>query len=414
MSSLPLYFDYAATTPVDERVIRAMVECLGYQACFGNPASNSHAYGRQARRAVERAREQVAALVGASAGQIVWTSGATESNNLALKGVAQALDAPGHLITSRLEHKAVLDTVQQLADDGWSVTWLAPGTDGLIRPEQVEAAWRADTRLVSLMRVNNELGTLTDIAAIGERVRERGALFHVDAAQASGKVAIDLGRLAVDLMSFSAHKTYGPKGIGALYVGPRAERRLKAQIHGGGHEQGLRSGTLATHQIVGMGEAFALAGELFEEEGRRIAGLQRRLLEGLAQIDGWRLNGSADARIAHTLNLTFDNPAFVPQALESSLAVSSTSACNSARPAPSHVLLALGHDAASAGRSVRLSLGRYTRASAISPGNRRRAARPGRNCSRRTSACCWRATSCCRKKSSARPAWSSRSPTTPN
>ncbi|HEK1453799.1 TPA: aminotransferase class V-fold PLP-dependent enzyme [Pseudomonas aeruginosa] len=304
---------------------------------------------------------QVAALVGASAGQIVWTSGATESNNLALKGVAQALDAPGHLITSRLEHKAVLDTVQQLADDGWSVTWLAPGTDGLIRPEQVEAAWRADTRLVSLMRVNNELGTLTDIAAIGERVRERGALFHVDAAQASGKVAIDLGRLAVDLMSFSAHKTYGPKGIGALYVGPRAERRLKAQIHGGGHEQGLRSGTLATHQIVGMGEAFALAGELFEEEGRRIAGLQRRLLEGLAQIDGWRLNGSADARIAHTLNLTFDNPAFVPQALESSLAVSSTSACNSARPAPSHVLLALGHDAASAGRSVRLSLGRYTR-----------------------------------------------------
>ncbi|SPY52952.1 putative pyridoxal-phosphate dependent enzyme [Pseudomonas aeruginosa] len=272
MSSLPLYFDYAATTPVDERVIRAMVECLGYQACFGNPASNSHAYGRQARRAVERAREQVAALVGASAGQIVWTSGATESNNLALKGVAQALDAPGHLITSRLEHKAVLDTVQQLADDGWSVTWLAPGTDGLIRPEQVEAAWRADTRLVSLMRVNNELGTLTDIAAIGERVRERGALFHVDAAQASGKVAIDLGRLAVDLMSFSAHKTYGPKGIGALYVGPRAERRLKAQIHGGGHEQGLRSGTLATHQIVGMGEAFALAGELFEEEGRRIAG----------------------------------------------------------------------------------------------------------------------------------------------
>ena len=313
MSSLPLYFDYAATTPVDERVIRAMVECLGYQACFGNPASNSHAYGRQARRAVERAREQVAALVGASAGQIVWTSGATESNNLALKGVAQALDAPGHLITSRLEHKAVLDTVQQLADDGWSVTWLAPGTDGLIRPEQVEAAWRADTRLVSLMRVNNELGTLTDIAAIGERVRERGALFHVDAAQASGKVAIDLGRLAVDLMSFSAHKTYGPKGIGALYVGPRAERRLKAQIHGGGHEQGLRSGTLATHQIVGMGEAFALAGELFEEEGRRIAGLQRRLLEGLAQIDGWRLNGSADARIAHTLNLTFDNPAFVPR-----------------------------------------------------------------------------------------------------
>ena len=358
MSSLPLYFDYAATTPVDERVIRAMVECLGYQACFGNPASNSHAYGRQARRAVERAREQVAALVGASAGQIVWTSGATESNNLALKGVAQALDAPGHLITSRLEHKAVLDTVQQLADDGWSVTWLAPGTDGLIRPEQVEAAWRADTRLVSLMRVNNELGTLTDIAAIGERVRERGALFHVDAAQASGKVAIDLGRLAVDLMSFSAHKTYGPKGIGALY----AARRAAAE----GADPRRRTRAGPAFRDPGdppdrrYGRGLRPRRRAFEEEGRRIAGLQRRLLEGLAQIDGWRLNGSADARIAHTLNLTFDNPAFVPRHW------SPAWRCPAPRPATRRgrrrpTCFALGHDAASAGRSVRLSLGRYTR-----------------------------------------------------
>ena len=361
MSSLPLYFDYAATTPVDERVIRAMVECLGYQACFGNPASNSHAYGRQARRAVERAREQVAALVGASAGQIVWTSGATESNNLALKGVAQALDAPGHLITSRLEHKAVLDTVQQLADDGWSVTWLAPGTDGLIRPEQVEAAWRADTRLVSLMRVNNELGTLTDIAAIGELTRSRGVLFHVDAAQSTGKVEIDLDKLKVDLMSFSAHKTYGPKGIGALYVRRKPRVRIEGQMHGGGHERGMRSGTLATHQIVGMGEAFRIAKEEMAQENARVLALRDRFF---AQIDGLEelyINGSMTSRVPHNLNVSFNyvEGESLIMALKD-LAVSSGSACTSASLEPSYVLRALGRNDELAHSSIRFTFGRFT------------------------------------------------------
>ena len=359
---LPIYLDYSATTPVDPRVAQKMSECLLMDGNFGNPASRSHVFGWKAEEAVENARRQVAELVNADPREIVWTSGATESDNLAIKGVAHFYSGKGkHIITSKIEHKAVLDTCRQLEREGFEVTYLEPGEDGLITPALVEAALRDDTILVSVMHVNNEIGTVNDIAAIGELTRSRGVLFHVDAAQSTGKVEIDLDKLKVDLMSFSAHKTYGPKGIGALYVRRKPRVRIEGQMHGGGHERGMRSGTLATHQIVGMGEAFALAGELFEEEGRRIAGLQRRLLEGLAQIDGWRLNGSADARIAHTLNLTFDNPAFVPQALESSLAVSSTSACNSARPAPSHVLLALGHDAASAGRSVRLSLGRYTR-----------------------------------------------------
>ncbi|AKV09959.1 class V aminotransferase [Pseudomonas fluorescens NCIMB 11764] len=361
MNKRPLYFDYAATTPVDERVILVMVECLGFSGNFGNPASSSHAFGQQARQTVEQARQQVAELVGAQANQIVWTSGATESNNLALKGVAQARGVSGgHVITSQIEHKAILDTAKQLQDAGVAVTYLVPDEEGLITAQAVSEAMREDTFLVSLMLVNNELGTVNDIAAIGEVVRARDALFHVDAAQGAGKVAIDLTRLPVDLMSFSAHKIYGPKGIGALYVGPRAQPRLQAQIHGGGHEGGLRSGTLATHQIAAMGEAFALAAQLFDEEKTRIARLRERLLEPLLTIPGVRLNGSATQRIPHTLSLTFNEGDFNPAALSASIAFSATSACNSASNAPSHVLLALGHDARSASRTIRLSLGRFT------------------------------------------------------
>lgn len=361
MNKRPLYFDYAATTPVDERVIQVMVECLGYSGNFGNPASSSHAFGQQARQTVEQARQQVADLVGAEPEQIVWTSGATESNNLALKGVAQARTASGgHIITSQIEHKAILDTAKQLQDAGVAVTYLMPDAQGLITEQAVAAAMREDTYLVSLMLVNNELGTVNDIAAIGETVRARDALFHVDAAQGAGKVAIDLARLPVDLMSFSAHKIYGPKGIGALYVGPRAQQRLQAQIHGGGHERGLRSGTLATHQIAGMGAAFALAAQVFEEEHAAIERLRARLLEPLLSLPGVRLNGCASRRIPHTLSVTFNEGEFSSAALSHSIAFSATSACNSASNTPSHVLLALGHDARSAGRTIRLSLGRFT------------------------------------------------------
>ncbi|MDR6355035.1 cysteine sulfinate desulfinase/cysteine desulfurase-like protein [Pseudomonas psychrotolerans] len=276
MDALPLYFDYAATTPVDDAVIEAMLGCLGRQSVFGNPASRGHAFGNDAQHAVDKARQEVAELVGAQPEQLIWTSGATESNNLALLGVARRR-GQGHLITSCLEHRAVLDTAAQLEAEGFAVTYLTPNEQGLITADAVAQAWRDDTFLVSLMLVNNELGTLTDIASIGTQVRARGALFHVDAAQATGKVAIDLARLDVDLMSFSAHKTYGPKGIGALYVGPRAEGALQAQIHGGGHERGLRSGTLATHQIVGMGTAFVLAGQAMVRENERLTGPARPL-----------------------------------------------------------------------------------------------------------------------------------------
>ncbi|QLF94330.1 aminotransferase class V-fold PLP-dependent enzyme [Pseudomonas sp. ABC1] len=362
MTTLPLYFDYAATTPVDDRVIQAMLACLGNTGTFGNPASSSHAFGQHARAAVELARQQVGDLVGASADDLVWTSGATESNNLAIKGVAQGGDgARRHIVTSRLEHKAVLDTVLQLEQQGFPVTWLEPDTEGLIQPKAVRAALRDDTLLVSLMLVNNELGTLTDIAAIGALVREQGALFHVDAAQATGKVDIDLARLAVDLMSFSAHKTYGPKGIGMLYVGERARESLRAQIHGGGHEQGLRSGTLATHQIVGMGSAFALAQAEMAQERQRIDELSALLRDALLALPGVRLNGSASQRIPHTLNLLIERPGFEPGDLGEELALSTTSACNSASGGPSHVLLALGLSPAQAYSSLRLSLGRHTR-----------------------------------------------------
>jgi cysteine desulfurase len=365
MKSLPLYFDYAATTPVDERVIQVMVECLGMSGNFGNPASSSHVFGQQARVAVEQARRQVAELVGAQAGQIIWTSGATESNNLALKGVAQEHaqrlgKTAGHIITSQIEHKAIIDTAQQLQAAGYEVTFLAPDAQGVITADAVSAALREDTFLVSLMLVNNELGTLNDIDQIGQRVRDHGALFHVDAAQGAGKVKIDLATLAVDLMSFSAHKVYGPKGIGALYVGPRAEQRVLAQIHGGGHESGLRSGTLATHQIAGMGAAFALANEALEQEIAHIQHLNLRLREQLADVAGLRINGSATQRIAHTLSLTFGNGDFSAATLGHGLAFSSTSACNSAKNTPSHVLLALGHDAQAASQTIRLSLGRFT------------------------------------------------------
>ncbi|MEN4961105.1 aminotransferase class V-fold PLP-dependent enzyme [Pseudomonas syringae] len=369
MNEPVLYFDYAATTPVDERVIRVMVDCLGASGNFGNPASSSHSFGQKARLAVELAREQVAHLVGAQASQIIWTSGATESSNLALKGVAQERakrqaavgGRPGHIITSLIEHKATLDTARQLEEQGVDVTWLAPDSEGLISADAVSAALRDDTFLVSLMLVNNELGTVNDIAEIGRRVRGHGALLHVDAAQGAGKLPIDLSQLAVDLMSLSAHKIYGPKGIGALYVGPRAQQRVLAQIHGGGHECGLRSGTLATHQIAGMGAAFALAAEVLEEEAVEIQRLSDLLCDRLAEIPGVCINGSPTQRIAHTLSFTFTHNDLDVAALGESLAFSSTSACNSAKNLPSHVLLALGLSPQAASQTIRLSLGRFTR-----------------------------------------------------
>ncbi|EOG3620181.1 cysteine desulfurase family protein [Pseudomonas putida] len=360
MPSAPLYFDYAATTPVDDRVIETMLACLGNQANFGNPASSGHAFGQAARHTVQQARQQVAERVGAQAENLVWTSGATESNNLALKGIAQGIGQPGHLITSQLEHKAVLDTVAELERQGWAVTRLAPDAAGLIQPASVQAALRADTRLVSLMAVNNELGTVTDVAAIGQQVRAHGALLHVDAAQAVGKLVIDLNAMSVDLMSFSAHKVYGPKGIGALYVGPRARTLMRAQMHGGGHEQGLRSGTLATHQIAGMGSAFALAGQPGDSEHQRLEQLAARLREGLLALPGITLNGCVTHRIPHTLNLCIDSKGFNSAALAGELALSTTSACNSASNAASHVLLALGLDERQARNSVRLSIGRFS------------------------------------------------------
>lgn len=361
MTNNALYLDYAATTPVDEQVIEAMVACMGRDGHFGNPASSGHGYGQVARQAVEQARRQVANAVGAPADTVIWTSGATESNNLAIKGIAHDSTAQRrHIITSAVEHKAVIDTVKTLERHGFPVTWLQPDANGLIQPQAVQAALREDTLLVSLMLVNNELGTLTDIASIGTLVREHGALFHVDAAQAVGKVKVNLASLAVDLMSFSAHKAYGPKGIGALYVGPRAHALLQAQIHGGGHEGGFRSGTLATHQIVGMGEAFALAVNKADAENRRIAELSSHLREGLLALPDVQLNGCPEQRIPHTLNLCITRSGFTSAQLSHALALSSTSACNSASNAPSHVLLAMGLDTNKALASVRVSLGRYT------------------------------------------------------
>lgn len=357
-----VYLDYAATTPVDPRVVARMVECLGPDGNFANPASRTHAPGWFAEEAVEEARAQVAELVHCDVRELVWTSGATESDNLAIKGAAQALRNAGrHIVTSTIEHKAVIDSCRWLEKNGWDVTWLSPTAEGIVEPEQLSAALRDDTVLVSLMHVNNEIGTVNDIAALGAVCRGRRVLFHVDAAQSTGKLAIDLARLPVDLMSFSAHKSYGPKGVGALYVRRAPEVQLAAQIHGGGHERGLRSGTLPTHQIVGMGAAFALAGEEMAEETARIARLRDRFRQGLAALPGVLLNGSATRRIPHNLNLAFTGleGEVLINALRG-IAVSTGSACNSATVEPSYVLTGIGLDRARADASLRFSLGRFT------------------------------------------------------
>lgn len=359
---LPIYLDYAATTPVDPQVAQKMCACLTMDGTFANPASRSHLYGWQAEEAVELARRQVADLVGADPREIIWTSGATESDNLAIKGAAHAFAERGrHIVTSQIEHKAVIDSCRQLEREGFEVTYLKPGADGLITPEQLRAALREDTILVSLMQVNNEIGVINDIAALGAVVRERGILFHVDAAQSTGKLPIDLKQLPVDLMSFSAHKSYGPKGVGALYVRRSPDVRIEALIHGGGHERGMRSGTLAPHQLVGMGEAFAMAGAQMVSETRRIAALHAQLLEGLAGLDGVSLNGSAEHRVPHNLNLAFSgvDGELLLLALRD-LALSTGSACTSASVEPSYVLRAIGLPDGLAHSSIRLSLGRYT------------------------------------------------------
>jgi len=356
----PIYLDYAATTPVDPRVVQQMVPYLYEQ--FGNPASRSHAYGWAAEEAVEIAREHVAALIGADPREIVWTSGATESNNLAIKGAALFNKAKGrHLITLKTEHKAVLDTMRELEREGFEVTYLDVMGNGLLDLEVLKAALRPDTILVSVMHVNNEIGVIQDIAAIGALCRSRGILFHVDAAQASGKVAIDLSRLPVDLMSLSAHKTYGPKGIGALYVRRKPRVRIEALIHGGGHERGMRSGTLPTHQIVGMGEAYRLARESMASENERIRALRDRLLTALQTIPEVRVNGDLAQRVPHNLNISFQ---FVEgESLlmgMKGIAVSSGSACTSASLEPSYVLRALGLSDEIAHSSIRFSVGRFT------------------------------------------------------
>ncbi|MFD2228840.1 IscS subfamily cysteine desulfurase [Alkalimarinus sediminis] len=360
--SSPIYLDYSATTPVDSRVAEKMMNCLTLEGVFGNPASRSHIYGWQAESAVETARKQVAQLINCDPREVVWTSGATESDNLAIKGVAEANCAKGkHIITSSIEHKAVLDCCAFLETKGFEVTYLKPGVDGLIVPAQVNAAMRDDTILVSLMHVNNEIGVITDIDAIGELTSARGVLFHVDAAQSAGKVEIDLERQKVDLMSFSAHKIYGPKGMGALFVRRQPGVTIQAQIHGGGHERGMRSGTLPTHQIVGMGEAFRIAKEEMEEENKRIRLLRDRLWSGLSKLDGLYLNGDQECRVAGNLNIAIDGVDGESLMLGlKDIAVSSGSACDSANLDPSYVLKGIGVSDPLALASIRVSLGRFT------------------------------------------------------
>jgi cysteine desulfurase len=360
MSALPIYMDYSATTPVDPRVAEKMIPFLTEH--FGNPASRSHAFGWTAEQAVETAREQVAALVNANPKEIIWTSGATESNNLALKGAAHFHQAKGkHLITVKTEHKAVLDTMRELEREGFRVTYLEVGADGLLDLEGFAAALQPDTILASVMYVNNEIGVIQDIAALGKICREHGVLFHVDAAQATGKVEIDLEQLAVDMMSFSAHKTYGPKGIGALYVRRKPRMRLEAQMHGGGHERGLRSGTLATHQIVGMGAAFEIARTSMGTENERIRMLRDRLHNGFSDLEQVFVNGDMERRVPHNINLSFNyvEGESLLMAIKD-IAVSSGSACTSASLEPSYVLRALGLSDEMAHSSIRFSLGRFT------------------------------------------------------
>ena len=356
----PIYLDYSATTPVDPRVAEKMIPWLTEH--FGNPASRSHAYGWEAEEAVENARAEVARLVNCDAKEIVWTSGATESNNLAIKGAAHFYAAKGkHVVTVKTEHKAVLDTVRELERVGFEATYLDPEPSGLVDPAKFEAALRPDTVLASVMLVNNEIGMIQPVAQFGETCRRKGVLFHVDAAQATGKVPIDLGSLKVDLMSFSAHKTYGPKGIGALYVRRKPRVRLEAQMHGGGHEKGMRSGTLATHQIVGMGEAFRLARLEMATENERIRMLRDRLLAGLRGMEEVYVNGDLDHRVPHNLNVSFnfvEGESLIMGMKE--LAVSSGSACTSASLEPSYVLRALGRNDELAHSSIRFTIGRWT------------------------------------------------------
>ncbi len=359
---LPIYLDYSATTPVDPRVAKAMMECLTPEGNFGNPASRSHAFGWKAEEAVDEARKNVAALVNADPKEIVWTSGATESNNLAIKGAAHFYSKNGkHIITLKTEHKAVLDACRQLEREGFEVTYLEPETDGLVDIDKLKAAIRDDTVLISIMHVNNEIGVVQDIKTIGALAREKKIIFHVDAAQSPGKVEIDVKDMNVDLMSFSAHKTYGPKGIGALYVCRKPRVRIEAQMHGGGHERGMRSGTLPTHQIVGMGEAFRIAKEEMASENERIRALRDRLLNGLNDMEEVYINGDLDHRVPHNLNMSFN---FVEgesliMALKD-IAISSGSACTSASLEPSYVLRALGRDDELAHSSLRFSIGRFT------------------------------------------------------
>jgi cysteine desulfurase len=364
---LPIYMDYSATTPVDPRVAETLCSYLTLDGHFGNPASRSHAFGWKADEAVTRARKQVALLINADPREIVWTSGATESDNLAIKGVAEFYAKKGkHIVTCKTEHKAVLDTCRQLERDGYEITYIDPEANGLIDLQKLEAALRDDTILVSVMHVNNEIGVIQDIEAIGEITRPRKILFHVDAAQSAGKVPIDLERLKVDLMSFSAHKIYGPKGIGALYVRRKPRVRLEAQMHGGGHERGMRSGTLPTHQIVGMGEAFRLAAQEMASENERVLGLRQRLWDGIKDLEEVYLNGDEHQRVAGNLNVSF---AFVEgesliMALKD-LAVSSGSACTSASLEPSYVLRALGREDELAHSSIRFTLGRFSTAEEV-------------------------------------------------
>ena len=359
---LPIYLDYASTTPVDPRVVAKMQECLSLEGNYGNPASRSHEFGWKAEESVEEARANVASLVNCDHREIVWTSGATESDNLAIKGAARFYRKKGnHVITSKLEHKAVLDSCRQLEREGFEVTYLDPDAKGIIKPEELVKNIKDETILVSLMHVNNEIGVINDIAALGEITRENGIVFHVDAAQSTGKVPIDLTNLKVDLMSFSAHKTYGPKGVGALFVRRKPRVRLEAMIHGGGHERGMRSGTLPTHQLVGMGEAFKLAEEEMNSDNARISALREKFWQGLKDIEEVHLNGHEERRAAGFLNVSFNfiEGESLIMALKD-IAVSSGSACTSASLEPSYVLRALGLKDELAHSSIRFALGRFT------------------------------------------------------